>query len=147
MRGGGGSEGRWRHQCWPSFCWRTGGRASREEGRSGQVSSDQMGLSPLQVGGGGGQTGVEDIVSVVTLRQVLPGLRQTHGRLRHLLTRLIHSHWSRTYISALSLVESFPSVAAPAIICHKEPARHPRRVRELMIRSRPISNNSFRKHR
>ena len=92
--------------------------------RSGQVSSDQMGLSPLQVGGGGGQTGVEDIVSVsVTLRQVLPGLRQTHGRLRHLLTRLIHSHWSRTYISALSLVESFPSVAAPAIICHKEPAR------------------------
>ena len=48
--------------------------------RSGQVSSDQMGLSPLQVGGGGGQTGVEDIVSVsVTLRQVLPGLRQTHG--------------------------------------------------------------------
>ena len=115
--------------------------------RSGQVSSDQMGLSPLQVGGGGGQTGVEDIVSVVTLRQVLPGLRQTHGRPRHLLTRLIHSHWSRTYITALSLVESFPSVAAPAIICHKEPARHPRRVRELMIRSRPISNNSFRKHK
>ena len=116
--------------------------------RSGQVSSDQMGLSPLQVGGGGGQTGVEDIVSVsVTLRQVLPGLRQTHGRLRHLLTRLIHYHWSRTYITALSLVKSFPSVAAPAIICHKEPARHPRRVRELMIRSRPISNNSFRKHR
>ena len=91
--------------------------------RSGQVSSDQMGLSPLQVGGGGGQTGVEYIVSVVTQRQVLPGLRQTHGRLRHLLTRLIHYHWSRTYITALSLVKSFPSVAAPAIICHKEPAR------------------------
>ena len=45
---------------------------------------------------------------------------QQHHHLRY---RLVHSHWSRTYISALSLVESFPSDAAPAIICHKEPAR------------------------
>ena len=40
------------------------------------------------------------------------------------------SHWSSSYITRLSLVESakvwkyFHSVAPPALLCHKEPARH-----------------------
>ena len=36
---------------------------------------------------------------------------------------VLHSHWSRSIEARLSLVESFPSVASPAILCHKEPAR------------------------
>ena len=37
--------------------------------------------------------------------------------------RLVHSHWSSSYITVLSLVESFIVLLAPAILCHKEPAR------------------------
>ena len=47
-----------------------------------------------------------------------------HPSQHHLRSRLVHSHWSRTYITALSLVESFIVLLTPAILYHKEPARH-----------------------
>ena len=37
-------------------------------------------------------------------------------------TSLVHSHWSRSSITALSLVERFIVLLAPEILCHKEPA-------------------------
>ena len=38
-------------------------------------------------------------------------------------TYIQDSHWSSSYITALSLVESFRVLLAPALLCHKEPAR------------------------
>ena len=38
-----------------------------------------------------------------------------------LVSRLVHSHWSRSFINALSLVESFIVLLAPTVLCHKEP--------------------------
>ena len=35
---------------------------------------------------------------------------------------LVHSHWSSSYITVLSLVETFIVLLAPAVLCHKEPA-------------------------
>ena len=37
--------------------------------------------------------------------------------------RVVHSHWSRNVQAWLSLVESFRVLLAPAVLCHKEPAR------------------------
>ena len=36
---------------------------------------------------------------------------------------VLHSHWSSSNEARLSLVQSFVSLLAPAILCHKEPAR------------------------
>ena len=36
---------------------------------------------------------------------------------------VVHSHWSRFNEAQLSLVESFRVLLAPAVLCHKEPAR------------------------
>ena len=36
---------------------------------------------------------------------------------------VLHSHWSRSNQARLSLVESFRVFLAPAILCHKVPAR------------------------
>ena len=38
-------------------------------------------------------------------------------------TYIQDSHWSSSYITALSLVESFIMLLAPTLLCHKEPAR------------------------
>ena len=38
-------------------------------------------------------------------------------------TSVLHSHWSRNVEAWLSLVERIIVLLAPALLCHKEPAR------------------------
>ena len=45
------------------------------------------------------------------------------GEDHELQASVLHSHWSRFNEARLSLVESFIVLLAPAVVCHKEPAR------------------------
>ena len=46
-----------------------------------------------------------------------------HQELSTNMSSLLHSHWSSSNETRLSLVESFRVLLAAAVFCHKEPAR------------------------
>ena len=98
-------------------------RPPHQPGRQYPPQEEPQADQPGDPGGPARRTGASGLLSSLgppAFRSELDIPRPHHSARYWVLTSLVHSHWSRNVEVCLSLVES---VAAPALLCHKEPAR------------------------